>query len=235
MSVRVWLALASVLVFGAGVACGVLVNPNWCQIRTESASSTSAPRVVGIDPDYPVYLVTSAAVYDELELSGEQREKLDTVFQGHLDRVQTLRFDLASLGQELRCGVSSVLTDLQLERFDEIRDRYAHSSLRYSIDRRCAHLQQELELQPEQEMAVYRTLFDYGWESRRLCSMRRGGKLDSEQYCRELKAAGERRTHGLKKILSPQQFENYRAIQTQWDALRRRAKSEKSSADAPQP
>lgn len=129
---RVWLALFVVVIFVGGVGAGVLAN-NW-MTRPRGAPMMRDGRGPGPGrgPDdgfrgpgrspSPERLVGRLA--DELELTGEQREQLDTLFDEQRDRMRSFNDDVRerfrSAQQEIRAGINEILTPEQRERFDEL-------------------------------------------------------------------------------------------------------------------
>ncbi len=214
---KLWITLCTLLVFAAGSAVGYLAGD---RIRSGHAVSLPSPpaetdelgAIVDPDPDYPLYLVTSESVYDELALSPDQRERLENLLAIHFDRLRDVRAELTSLSAELRCGVLDVLSEEQAQRFQAVRSRFSESRVQSWVDREIAKLRRELHLVPEQVAGAYGVLFEWGLERKDLFGRKRAGTARTG-VLEELEGLRRRRDERLQAILSPEQFSSYVEIQ----------------------
>ncbi|HJO37787.1 MAG: Spy/CpxP family protein refolding chaperone [Vicinamibacterales bacterium] len=129
---RIWLALFVVVVFAGGIGAGVLAGTWLTPSDRMPRRSIADDRPQDDDSEdrfrdgrrgaSPERLIGRLA--DELELTPEQRDELDALFDEQRDRMRSLnegvREQFRSAQQELRSAIAEILTAEQQERFAEL-------------------------------------------------------------------------------------------------------------------
>ncbi|HAK55866.1 MAG: Spy/CpxP family protein refolding chaperone [Vicinamibacterales bacterium] len=129
---RIWLALFVVVIFVGGIGAGVLAGtwlapPDGMRQRPvfddRSRDDGSEDRFRGGGRGTsPERLIGRLA--DELELTTEQRDELDALFDEQRDQMRSLseevREQFRSAQQELRSAIADILTEEQQARFAEL-------------------------------------------------------------------------------------------------------------------
>jgi Spy/CpxP family protein refolding chaperone len=129
---RIWLALFVGVIFVGGIGAGVLAGtwlapPDRMRQRPvfddRSRGDDSEDRFSGGGRGAsPERLISRLA--DELELTPEQRDELDALFDEQRDQMRSLseevREQFRSAQQELRSAIAEILTAEQQERFAEL-------------------------------------------------------------------------------------------------------------------
>ena len=80
---KLWIILSLIVVFIAGVVCGVLIEKNILDKRKHDSRRRSSPRFPSLE-----------MMAEELSLSAEQQEKIREVFHNNEERFKNLRKDM---------------------------------------------------------------------------------------------------------------------------------------------
>ncbi len=211
---KLWLSICAILLFAAGGAVGMLASMSGLGRQNTGTPSGGVgdsviASMVDPDPDYPLYLVSVDECYDELGLAQDQRVRLDGLFGKYFQSVGEVRASMATVAGNLREGILTVLTAEQTEVFKEIQKRYSATKRRYYIDRELLKVRQALAyMGPEQEAAVYKSLYDASAARHKVCSQR--PRLVQCEFRKQMQIISEKRDRRLQQALSESQFAAYR-------------------------
>ena len=114
---KLWIILSLIVVFIAGVICGVLIDKNMLAKRKHDSRRRSSTR-------FP----TLEIMAEELALSAEQQVQIREIFHNNEDRFKTLRKDmdksLKDIRSQLLIDINSVLSDEQKSKFEAMIEKY---------------------------------------------------------------------------------------------------------------
>jgi hypothetical protein len=114
---KLWIILSLIVVFIAGVICGVLIDKNVLDKRKRDSRRRSSTR-------FP----TLEIMAKELSLSSEQQAQIREIFHNNEERFKGLRKDmdkrLKDIRNQLLTDIKSVLSDEQKTKFDAMIERY---------------------------------------------------------------------------------------------------------------
>jgi hypothetical protein len=119
-----WVAGCAVLVFGIGLAAGVLLDRS---LGPRPAPPDDVRAGFTRGPMGPPGGRLVERLAEELELTGDQRQKLEGLLEERRKRLDGVRIDMgarfAKEQEELRSEIRRLLTDDQAARFDELMRR----------------------------------------------------------------------------------------------------------------
>ncbi|MBC7362306.1 MAG: hypothetical protein H5U06_08510 [Candidatus Aminicenantes bacterium] len=125
---KLWIALSLVVVFGLGVAVGVL-SEKACLSKNKSKP-----------PQKQEPFPTMEVISKELQLTPEQEAQIREVFKRSEERFEAFRKEvhtrLGELRDQLKSEMDSVLTPEQQKKMQEMMDRYMRQRKRNSSERR---------------------------------------------------------------------------------------------------
>jgi DNA anti-recombination protein RmuC len=114
---KLWIILSLIVVFIAGVICGILIDKNMLNKRTHDSRRRSSTR-------FP----TLEMMAEELVLTSEQQAQIREIFHNNEERFKNLRQDmdkrLSDIRAQLLTDIKSVLTDEQKTKFEAMIDKY---------------------------------------------------------------------------------------------------------------
>jgi hypothetical protein len=114
---KLWITLSLIVVFIAGVICGVLIDKNILDKRKHDSRRRSS-----------THFPTLEIMAEELALSAEQQEKIREIFHNNEERFKNLRKDmdksLKDIRSQLLIDIRSVLTDEQKAKFEAMIEKY---------------------------------------------------------------------------------------------------------------
>lgn len=243
---KLWLSICAALVFAAGCAVGLLLNPErYCgstvpapaeQAVAEKATGDGAIGGVSVVasmvdpyPDYPLYLVSREDIYDEIGLDEGQRRKLEALFASHYEQVREVREGMAKVATTLRVGILELLSPEQEKRFNEVQKRYSENKTRVYVEREMVSLREELDLRYEQEPAVYKHLYDAALARREVY-----GKKPCKDNCKRIEEINKKLESRLKRELFQDQYAAYVRYQEQRKPWVKKKKERKREEAHPQ-
>lgn len=120
---RVWFAGFVLLVFVSGLAGGILLD----RLLVDRGFDRP-PGILragrGFDPWPRIDRLGLRRFADELDLTSDQRRRLETIFEARRGRLRAFREEVNTRfeqeQQELRAEVAKILTPEQLQRYDEL-------------------------------------------------------------------------------------------------------------------
>jgi hypothetical protein len=114
---KLWIILSLIVVFIAGVICGVLIDKNMLDKRKQNSRRRSSTR-------FP----TLEIMAEELALSVEQKAQIREIFQNNEARFKNLRKDmdksLKDIRSQLLTDIKSILNENQKTQFEAMIDKY---------------------------------------------------------------------------------------------------------------
>jgi hypothetical protein len=114
---KLWIILSLIVVFIAGVICGVLIDKNMLDKRKHDSRRRSSTR-------FP----TLEIMAEELALSADQQAQIREIFQNNEERFKNLRKDmdkgLKDIRLQLLTDIKSVLSDEQKAKFEAMIEKY---------------------------------------------------------------------------------------------------------------
>jgi hypothetical protein len=114
---KLWIILSLIVVFIAGVICGVLIDRNMLNKRKHDSRRRSSTR-------FP----TLEIMAEELALSAEQQAQIREIFHNNEDRFKSLRKDmdksLKDIRSQLLLDIKSVLSEEQKSKFEAMIEKY---------------------------------------------------------------------------------------------------------------
>jgi DNA anti-recombination protein RmuC len=114
---KLWIIVSLIVVFIAGVICGVLIDKNMLNKGRRDSHRRSSTR-------FP----TLEIMAEELALSVEQQAQIRDIFHNNEERFKTLRKDmdtrLSDIRKQLLTDIKSVLTDEQRAKFEAMIEKY---------------------------------------------------------------------------------------------------------------
>lgn len=121
-------AVALVLVFGAGVAAGVALDRTWlAPDRASGPEATRSEKPEGKKPERERTVIERFS--DELELTRDQRARIDTILDHFRDRMHEMWSEVRpryrTLVDSARTRIVEVLTEEQAEQYRELLRREA--------------------------------------------------------------------------------------------------------------
>ena len=218
---RFWIFITALLLFTAGGTAGFVAS------RACGRGGPSGPRLPfppGGDPESSLQLLKREDVYRDLEMSEEQKSRIDTLLTENREKVREIHKALAVLSSELRSGVEQVLTGEQRAKLGEIKSRIDEEELQERITRDLRRLREELKLTSEQDEAVRPILVDYAHAKGALFKSSEG-KFDWPQFQEKLKPLADERNARLAAVLSAEQFTKYKELKERerpWGGRRKR-------------
>jgi hypothetical protein len=199
---RLWLILASLAVFSAGVAAGALAfrtAPGRRLERRDAPFTWNDPFAV---------LVRKENVYQDLALDEQQRSMITHLLSTHEKRVKDIHATLSDLRSELHDGIYAALSPEQRNRFDAIQKEYRQNEFKSRVSFEVLGLKTELKLTPEEEAAVQPVLLDYALKKSELMQ---SGEGENEEKSNQLRKDRDER---MKKALPAEKFEKYLEIKS---------------------
>ena len=126
---KLWIIVSLIVVFVAGVVCGVLIDKNMLNKRKHDSRRRSSTR-------FP----TLEMMAEELALSAEQQTKIREIFNNNEVRFKNLREDmdvrLSEIRAQLLTEIKSVLTDEQKAKFEAMIEKYRSQRKKESEERK---------------------------------------------------------------------------------------------------
>jgi DNA anti-recombination protein RmuC len=126
---KLWIILSLIIVFVAGVVCGVLIDKNMLNKRKHDSRRRSSTR-------FP----TLEMMAEELALSAEQQKQIREIFHNNEERFKNLRKDMDTRLSEIRAQllteIKSVLTDEQKAKFEAMIEKYRSQRKKESEERK---------------------------------------------------------------------------------------------------
>lgn len=126
---KLWIILSLIVVFIAGVVCGVLIDKNMLNKRKHDSRRRSSTR-------FP----TLEMMAEELSLSAEQQAQIREIFHNNEERFKSLRKDmdnrLSDIRKQLLTDIKSVLTDEQRAKFEAMIEKYRSQRKQESEERK---------------------------------------------------------------------------------------------------
>ena len=114
---KLWILLSLIVVFIAGVICGVLIDKNMLDKRKHDSRRRSSTR-------FP----TLEMMAEELALTTEQQAQIREIFHSNEERFKGLRSDmdkrLSDIRKQLLTDIKSVLSDEQKTKFEAMIENY---------------------------------------------------------------------------------------------------------------
>jgi len=114
---KLWIILSLIVVFIAGVICGVLIDKSMLNKRTRDSHRRSSTR-------FP----TLEIMAEELALTAEQQSQIREIFNNNEERFKGLRSDmdkrLSDIRNQLLADIKSVLTNEQKAKFEAMIEKY---------------------------------------------------------------------------------------------------------------
>jgi hypothetical protein len=114
---KIWMILSLIVVFIAGVICGVLIDKNMLDKRKHDSRRRSSTR-------FP----TLEIMAEDLALTAEQQKQIREIFHNNEERFKGLRKDmdtrLKDIRKQLLADIKSVLSDEQKTKFDAMIEKY---------------------------------------------------------------------------------------------------------------
>lgn len=114
---KIWIILSLIVVFIAGVICGVLIDKNVLDKRKHDSRRRSSTRFPTIE-----------IMAEELSLSAEQQAEIREIFHNNEERFKSLRKDMDKSLREIRSqlliDIKSVLSDEQKTKFEAMIEKY---------------------------------------------------------------------------------------------------------------
>jgi DNA anti-recombination protein RmuC len=114
---KIWIILSLIVVFVAGVVCGVLLEKNMLDKRKQNSRRRSSTR-------FP----TLEIMAEELALTAEQQAQIREIFHNNEERFKNLRKDmdkrLSDIRKQLLLDIKSVLSDEQKAKFEAMIEKY---------------------------------------------------------------------------------------------------------------
>ncbi|MBN1443804.1 MAG: hypothetical protein JXA90_13925 [Planctomycetes bacterium] len=207
---RFWILLSGCLVLAAALSAGFAAG-FWLGRRGTRPTEPSL-----LLPEYSSYwLLRSRDMWEELEVTPEQRRDLDAVLAEHYRGDRELREKLEVLAREAQQRIFRILTDEQRARFAMALERYTEDRIEDETIRELTLLRREIHLGFDQQPEAYQAIFDFGLEKRDI--FRRHWKPDArredfEALGKSMEEAQERLCARMERILSPEQLALYRQL-----------------------
>ena len=114
---KLWIILSLIVVFIAGVICGVLIDKNMLNKRKHDSRRRSS-----------THFPTLEIMAEELALTTEQQAQIREIFNNNEERFKGLRSDmdkrLSEIRKQLLMDIKSVLTNEQKAKFEAMIDKY---------------------------------------------------------------------------------------------------------------
>lgn len=114
---KLWIILSLIVVFIAGVICGVLIDKNMLDKRKHDSRRRSS-----------THFPTLEIMAEELALTTEQQAQIREIFNNNEERFKGLRSDmdkrLSEIRKQLLMDIKSVLTNEQKAKFEAMIDKY---------------------------------------------------------------------------------------------------------------
>jgi DNA anti-recombination protein RmuC len=114
---KFWIILSLIVVFIAGVICGVLIDKNILDKRKQNSRRRSS-----------THFPTIEMMAEELALNAEQQAQIRDIFQNNEERFKNLRKDMDKSLKEIRSqlltDIKSVLSDEQKAKFEAMIEKY---------------------------------------------------------------------------------------------------------------
>jgi hypothetical protein len=114
---KLWIILSLIVVFIAGVICGVLIEQNVLDKRKRDSRRRSSTHFPSLE-----------IMAKELGLSTEQQTQIREIFHSNEERFKNLRKDMDKSLKEIRSqlliDIKSVLSDDQKAKFDAMIEKY---------------------------------------------------------------------------------------------------------------
>jgi Spy/CpxP family protein refolding chaperone len=114
---KLWIVLSLIVVFIAGVICGVLIDKNMLNKPKHDSRRRRSTRFPTIE-----------IMAKELSLSSEQQAQIKEIFQNNEERFKSLRKDMDNSLKEIRAqlltDIKSVLSDEQKTKFEAMIEKY---------------------------------------------------------------------------------------------------------------
>jgi len=114
---KLWIILSLIVVFIAGVICGVLIDKDILDKRKHDSRRRSSTRFPTIE-----------MMAEELALNAEQQAQIREIFQNNEERFKNLRKDMDKSLKEIRSqlltDIKSVLSDEQKAKFEAMIEKY---------------------------------------------------------------------------------------------------------------
>ena len=120
---KLWTIISLIIVFSAGLITGVLLNKHIFNKKHKSQYERTDRKRTG-STHYP----TLDQWAQELELSAEQKEKIQEIFKNNEERFKALRKNmnenLSEIRLQLNNEIKSVLTEEQKVKYETMIDNY---------------------------------------------------------------------------------------------------------------
>ena len=114
---KLWIILSLIVVFIAGVICGVLIDKSMLNKRKHDSRRRSS-----------THFPTLEIMAEELALTTEQQAQIREIFNNNEERFKGLRSDmdkrLSEIRKQLLMDIKSVLTNEQKAKFEAMIDKY---------------------------------------------------------------------------------------------------------------
>ncbi|MGB3861723.1 MAG: hypothetical protein WA915_06540 [Candidatus Aminicenantaceae bacterium] len=114
---KLWIILSLIVVFIAGVICGILIDKNMLNKRTHDSRRRSTTRFPSLE-----------MMAEELALNAEQQTQIREIFHNNEERFKSLRSDmdkrLSDIRSQLLTDIKSVLSNEQKVKFEAMIEKY---------------------------------------------------------------------------------------------------------------
>ena len=134
---KFWIVLSFLVVFAAGIFSGVIIEKQFLSKKSEKTF-----RKHPIKERQRIHFPTLDDMAKELELTSQQQEKIQEIFNNNEARLKTLRQEVQkqfiSMRAQFMQEIKSVLDQDQTVRFDAMIEKYL-SQRREQIERRKNH------------------------------------------------------------------------------------------------
>ncbi|HLU50270.1 MAG TPA: hypothetical protein VK116_19375 [Planctomycetota bacterium] len=206
----VWMGVLGFLLFGTGIAVGVLVG-----LRLERAE-TDASSMVELDI-VQNWILHNEGVLDQLVEEPSRRLQVQELLVAYRLQEKELRGELERLTSETHAELESILTLEERDRLALLRKRYEVPHLEKMTIIELAYLRREVGLTNQQQPAVYQILYE-GFEEQRdkfraiFEPGKRPSKEERDRARDEMRAIEDRKLERLAAHLSPTQLDAYRRI-----------------------
>lgn len=221
---KLWIALATLVVFAAGFAVGAATFLASASVRPQVAPGASSWGRWG-DPFGRI--LSEKDCGQELDLSETQQQNFEEILRSYESSVQEVDRKRVSLRQQLRQDIEALLTPSQKDKLAALQSEKTLQELRVRVDGELADLKEKLSLSDAEVIAMRPILLEYG-EARQKFPGPPGKQIDGLR---------ERRNAQLREVLPAEKFTGYAAYKdNQWEWRRRsgsRQDKEKKPPTAP--